>query len=114
MSQEKKLITIYIVECKTPNHFYIGDTAEPFSRKLERIRYKGVCAFLDKHGFKSVIYTDGTFDPDYAAGRVNALVLQYMEQYGLDHAAGGPWSQVHKTTIPYPLRGKVQLEEVTK
>lgn len=57
--------SLYILKCKTENHFYVGITTYPYVRILQHMSGKG-CRFTKKHGFESykILKSDIQSEPE--------------------------------------------------
>jgi hypothetical protein len=79
--------TIYLIECKTPNHYYIGQTADIGQRIKRHLRGTGA-AFVKRHGFSSW----SVLDTAKNLAESKAKELGYYRELCADGViAGGPY-----------------------
>ena len=84
LKQKKELI--YVLECITPNHFYVGYT-QNFSSRLSNHRHGRGAMFTKLHGVKRVI---GTFEGSKDLER--KIVVWLLEAGPQFTIVGGPYS----------------------
>ena len=86
---------VYMIECKTPNHYYIGLTRDYDKRIRNRMRGKGA-RFTQAHGFRKVIAVKYHESEKCAKECEKELTEQYIQIHGVENVAGASKSQVLK------------------
>lgn len=86
---------VYVIECATPNHYYIGLTQD-FEGRIRRHMDRKGAKFTSEHGFKRVICKEEYYWEDDAKERESELTQDYIDKYGIENVAGAGWSQVRK------------------
>jgi len=99
------MIYVYVIECKTPNHYYIGLTAD-YERRIRRHKEGGGARFVKVHGFKRVVRVEFYELYYYAKERELKLTEYFIHTYGIENVAGAHYSQV--------LKGKLLKEPTRK
>jgi predicted GIY-YIG superfamily endonuclease len=84
---------VYVLECQTPAHFYIGMTSR-FTHRIAVHKEGKASSFTKKHGVKSVIHTEEAIDGDHALERVRELMVQYRAKYGYENVSGTSFIRV--------------------
>ena len=97
---------VYVVECNTPNYFYVGTTLrEMFKRQHEHEAGYG-SKWTRKHGFKRVVFN--RLVPVGTSGRLEDDLTKYlMSIYGWGRVRGGKYVFVHcreKSWLPLEFR----------
>lgn len=77
---EPRLFHVYVIECETPLHFYVGMTTRPRSRGYEHKR--GKVEFTDKHGV-SQIHLLQTTESRIEALKAELLLYKKLKSIGL-------------------------------
>ena len=79
---------VYVCECQTPNHFYIGSTLrEAHHREREHAAGYG-SKFTTKHGFKRMLFAT-LVEPGTCSRLEDDLTLALMCRYGWGSCRGG-------------------------
>jgi predicted GIY-YIG superfamily endonuclease len=86
---------VYVIECETPNHYYIGLTRSYNHRIRNHMRGKGA-RFTQVHGFKKVIAVKSHESEKCAKESERELTEQYIQTYSIENVAGAGKSQVLK------------------
>lgn len=89
---------VYVIECKTPDHYYIGLTRF-FDRRIRRHMNGKAARFTRLHGFNQVVHMEHHRYEEDAKARESELTEYYIRRYGIENVAGGGWSQVRKGKI---------------
>jgi predicted GIY-YIG superfamily endonuclease len=89
---------VYVIECRTPDHYYIGLT-QHFDERMGKHMCGTAARFTATHGFKKVISKQGYEWKEDAKDRERELTEQYTQRYGVEKVAGAGWSQVQKGKI---------------
>lgn len=76
--------TVYVIECNTPHHFYIGMTAD-FKHRISVLKSGRGGPFTQRHGIKSVVHTQQVSDRDKALEVVKYLRNEYKMKYGKEN-----------------------------
>ena len=86
---------VYVIECKTPNHYYIGETKELKKRIRRHMLGKGA-RFTKVHGCRRIINTKHVSTESEAKKWEKELTDLYIKKYGLENVAGADKTQVIK------------------
>lgn len=89
---------VYVIECATPSHYYIGLTQHFEERIKNQMCGKGA-KFTCVYGFKKVVCKEEYYWEEDARDRERELARDYMCKYGIENVAGAGWSQVRKGKI---------------
>ena len=97
---------VYVVECQTPNYFYVGTTLrEMFKRQHEHEAGHGA-KWTIKHGFKRLLFN--RLVPEGTSGTLEDDLTKYlMSVYGWGRVRGGNYVFVHcrnKNWLPLEFR----------
>lgn len=84
---------VYVIECQTPDHYYIGYTHDLENRIEEHKKGDGA-KFTKIHSVKKVIYFEGISSLKKAKDREQELTLEYMRKFGQENVAGSIYSQI--------------------
>ena len=91
---------VYVIECKTPNHYYVGETRQYEHRIRSHKRGTGA-RFTSVHGFRRVIDTKYVESESEAKKCERELTDLYIKKYGLENVAGAGKTQVIKGKLLY-------------
>jgi len=81
-------ITLYVVECETPNTFYVGTTyRHPSKRYREHFEGWG-CKWTRRHGCKRIL-ASWEVNPATASRDENDVWMHYARIYGAERVRGG-------------------------
>lgn len=86
---------VYVIECETPNHYYVGLT-QNFAERMKQHESGTGSEFMSVHKFKKVVYKETHEWEEDAKTRERELTMQYKSTYGDENVAGGGGSQVRK------------------
>ena len=86
---------VYVIACKSPNHFYVGYSRE-FDKRMKTHKRKGGAMFTKIHGFDKVIFTKEVSSIEEAKKLENKLTFELIEKYGSDNVAGAGHTTVNK------------------
>ena len=92
-------VRLYVVECKTAYHYYVGTTTRVLSnhgglRLLEHKEGWG-SLFTAKHGFRRMLFVS-LVPTDQASVLENALTRYLMHVFGYKKANGGNYTNMRK------------------
>ena len=84
---------VYVIECRTPNHYYVGFTRNLYQRITQHNTGIG-SEFTKIHGVKRVVETFYYFTEDDALAAEEKITRQYMKKFGASNVAGGSIAQL--------------------
>jgi predicted GIY-YIG superfamily endonuclease len=96
---------VYVIKCLTPNHYYIGSTAQLSHRILAHKKGRG-STFTKKHGFKQLINVIHCSNHKEASIIEKSLTQFYAHKYGKTNVCGYCWTnsiEHHKKDDPVKL-----------
>ena len=83
-----KYTRVYVVQCKTPGYFYVGDTYRlPYLRTMEHAAGWG-CQWTEKHGFKRMVLMM-LVPPEACKTLEDELTVWLQCRYGWRFVRGG-------------------------
>jgi predicted GIY-YIG superfamily endonuclease len=85
------VITVYLIECETPDHWYVGVTSDYQKRRAAHAAGTGA-AFTRVHGFKASTVIQEVSDME-AAKAAERTVTEALRRGPDLHVAGAGWSQ---------------------
>ena len=86
---------VYVLRCKTSNHFYIGMTKEFLVRILRHFRGTGA-NFTKRHGADKIESVRYFKNRGVAQDAETEITKSYIHKYGINNVAGSVWSKVRK------------------
>ncbi len=93
--------TLYIIECRTPRHWYVGTTYREARHRFAEHRAGYGCKWTRKHGFKKV--SKAFRVPLHGASALeNDVWMHLARQYGPNNVRGGDVTIVHEHTDEIP------------
>ena len=81
---------LYVVECVTPNHYYVGSTAQELYDRIDEHEsgLSGCCKWGRQHGFKRLVCWDTATASD--CDRLEDVLTSYlMTWFGAANVRGG-------------------------
>jgi len=78
----------YIIQCETPDHFYIG-ISQNIKHRIERHKLRKGSRFTQMHGAKSAIYIENNQTYEQAKNREKLLTKQWKQFLGNENISGG-------------------------
>ena len=79
---------VYVAECTTPDHYYVGSTLRlPFYREEEHAAGGGA-KFTSKHGYEGMVVME-MVEPAQASTLEDDLTIALMCRYGWGNVRGG-------------------------
>lgn len=85
------MIYLYEIKCKTPNHLYIGITANLFNR-IKAHRTKKGSIFTKKHGFDSLFIIEVFYSEGLAKRAEHNYVILCKKQFKNKIICGAGWT----------------------
>lgn len=93
--------TLYVIQCKTPRHFYVGTTYRHKKKRFAEHFAGWGCKWTRKHGCKRVIVSFSV--PLGKASRYeNDVWMHYARIYGPENVRGGDVTIVDRGTDAIP------------
>lgn len=94
-------VTLYIVECETPDTYYVGTTLRQKQKRFKE-HFDGVgCKWTKRHGCKRIIksFPVGTH---IASQMENQVWMYYARLFGPERVRGGDVTMVQRGTDALP------------
>jgi hypothetical protein len=90
-SKLREFFRVYVIECKTPGHFYVGATSRlPYIREREH-KEKWGSKWTTLHGFKRTVFT--RIVPQICCAELeNMLTVHLQGRYGYRFVRGGNYT----------------------
>ncbi|MCX6819619.1 MAG: GIY-YIG nuclease family protein [Candidatus Aenigmarchaeota archaeon] len=95
-----KKYSVYVLKCKTPNHYYIGITRDFSKRFYYHIKKEG-SRFTQVHGVDKIEKVIKLDSLEEAKKKEKELTIEYMKKFGSSNVAGAGYSQLVKN---YPIK----------
>ena len=87
-------MTLYIIECETPDHYYVGTTYRVATKRFQE-HFDGYgCRWTRKHGCKKVIFSE-TIDRERASQLENEKWMDLARKFGPENVRGGDVTYVN-------------------
>ncbi len=94
-------VTLYVVQCITPDTYYVGTTVRQKAKRFEE-HFAGVgCKWTKRHGCKRIIKS---FDVQHsiASQMENEVWMYYARRFGPERVRGGDVTMVQPGTDALP------------
>jgi putative endonuclease len=92
-TKSKGLFYVYVIECRTPKHHYIGFTTN-LERRITQHNTGTGSEFTKIHGVKRVVETFYYHTEEDALEAEEKITRQYMRKFGVSNVAGGSIAQL--------------------
>jgi predicted GIY-YIG superfamily endonuclease len=87
-------VLVYVLECCTPKHYYIGHTRTN-RRLIDHVNGYGA-EFTKMHGVRRIAHYEHLDDLESAKEREKELTHHFALLHGFENVAGASWSQCKK------------------
>ena len=93
--------TLYVVQCKTPNTFYVGTTYRHKKKRYDEHFAGDGCKWTARHGCRRII-ASWSVDKGKASQLENEVWMYYARLYGPERVRGGDVTLVAPHTDELP------------
>ena len=85
-------ITLYVIRCKTRDHYYVGTTLRPLCMRIREHEVENAGSLWTRiHGFDRV--EEAYVVPNHRASQIeNDVTIEYMRRYGYRKVRGGDYT----------------------
>ena len=104
---------VYVIKCRTLNHYCIGFTRNLYRRITEH-NTGGGSEFTKIHGVKRVVETFYYYTEEDALAAEEKITRQYMRKYGASNVAGGSIAQLSDKTRKIAHRNEHPVHKAMK
>jgi len=87
------IVRLYVVRCKTPNHFYCGTTTRIIYDRLDEHAQGHGSRFTKKHGYQDCVFSQ-IVDNGHSSTLENDMTRYLMSRYGWASCRGGDFVRV--------------------
>ena len=83
-----KPMTLYVIRCVTPNHFYVGTTLRDYNIRYQEHKDGYGSRWTARHGCRNTV-TRFTVECSRSAQKENEVWMFYARRYGPENVRGG-------------------------